>query len=73
MTREVSQSTDEYANRCANVNARTHIDPLLGEVSELLHRMESCRSLDPFQWMARDAIEKLRQYEMKASNAHVTR
>ncbi|WP_261524142.1 hypothetical protein [Burkholderia multivorans] len=40
-----------------------HIDPSIGEVFELLHRMESCRTLDPFQWMAREAIQKLRDYE----------
>ncbi|WP_156884057.1 hypothetical protein [Paraburkholderia sp. SOS3] len=42
-----------------------HADPLLGEVFELLHRMELCRSLEPFQWMASDALKKLRAYEVK--------
>lgn len=40
-----------------------HPDPLLAEVFELLHRMESCTTRDPFVWMARDAIRKLREYE----------
>jgi len=39
-----------------------HTHPLLGEVFELLHRMELCQS-EPFVWMARDAIKKLRKYE----------
>lgn len=39
-----------------------HVHPLLGEVFELLHRMELCQS-EPFAWMARDAIRKLQQYE----------
>lgn len=42
-----------------------HIDPLLGEISELLHRMELCRTREPFQWMASDALRKLQQYEEK--------
>ncbi|WP_257835254.1 hypothetical protein [Burkholderia glumae] len=48
-----------------------HTDPLLAEVSELLHRMASCRTLDPFQWMARDAIEKLRQYESMVRDQNI--
>lgn len=40
-----------------------HIDPLLGEVFELLHRMADCKTLAPFQWMAGNAIDKLRKYE----------
>ena len=40
-----------------------HIDPYISEVFELLHRMESCRTLDAFQWMAREAIQKLRAHE----------
>lgn len=39
-----------------------HVDPLIAEVFELLHRMELCNS-EPFAWMARDAINKLRKYE----------
>jgi len=39
-----------------------HIDPLLSEVFELLHRMELCQN-EPFVWMARDAIRKLQKYE----------
>lgn len=42
-----------------------HSDPLLAEVFELLHRMELCQTKEPFQWMARDAIRKLREYEAK--------
>jgi hypothetical protein len=40
-----------------------HIDPLLDEVFELLHRMAMCRTRETFQWMAGNAIDKLRQYE----------
>jgi hypothetical protein len=39
-------------------------DPTLAEVMELLHRMALCQSTEPFTWMARDAIEKLRAYVM---------
>lgn len=42
-----------------------HIDPLLGEISELLRRMELCRTREPFRWMASDALRKLQQYEDK--------
>lgn len=49
-----------------------HTDPLLGEVFELLHRMELCQTRSPFQWMASDALRKLQQYEAKISNGHVT-
>lgn len=42
-----------------------HTDPLLAEVSELLHRMQMCKTLAPFQWMASDAIRKLQAYEKK--------
>jgi hypothetical protein len=47
------------------VNVRTpiHIDPLLGEVFELLYRMQECQTRAPFTWMASDAIQKLRTYE----------
>ncbi|UQN68288.1 hypothetical protein L0Z11_11385 [Burkholderia multivorans] len=48
-----------------------HIDPYISEVFELLHRMESCRTLDPFQWMAREAIEKLRQYESRVRDQDI--
>ena len=40
-----------------------HIDPLLAEVFELLHRMAMCQTLAPFQWMAGNAIDKLQKYE----------
>lgn len=40
-----------------------HENPMLAEVFELLHRMELCQTREPFQWMARDAIRKLEQYE----------
>lgn len=42
-----------------------HSDPKLAEVFELLHRMELCQS-EPFVWMAREAINKLQQYEVQA-------
>lgn len=42
-----------------------HADPLLADVSELLHRMSMCQTLAPFQWMAGDAIQKLQAYETK--------
>jgi hypothetical protein len=47
------------------VNVRTpiHIDPLIGEVFELLYRMQECKTREPFVWMASDAIRKLGQYE----------
>ncbi|MCB4347302.1 hypothetical protein LA345_25805 [Burkholderia vietnamiensis] len=48
-----------------------HIDPSIGEVFELLHRMASCRTLDPFQWMAREAIAKLQQYESKVRDQDI--
>ncbi|WP_258179229.1 hypothetical protein, partial [Burkholderia multivorans] len=31
------------------------------------YRMASCRTLDPFQWMAREAIQKLRDYENRVA------
>lgn len=46
-----------------NAPESVHIDPLLAEVFELLHRMELCQTREPFQWMARDAIRKLERYE----------
>ncbi|MGA7781118.1 MAG: hypothetical protein WCA85_25890 [Paraburkholderia sp.] len=49
-----------------------HIDPLLGEVSELLHRMELCQEDTPATRMAGEALRKLKQYEAKISNARVT-
>lgn len=49
-----------------------HIDPLLGEISELLHRMELCRTREPFQWMASDALRKLQQYEEKITKQQVS-
>jgi hypothetical protein len=48
-----------------------HVDPSIGEVFELLHRMESCRTLEPFQWMAREAIQKLRDYERRIAASNV--
>ena len=48
-----------------SVHETLHADPLLAEVSELLHRMELCQTLAPFQWMASDAIRKLQAYEKK--------
>lgn len=53
-----------------NTPTPLHIDPLLAEVFELLCRMELCQSREPFQWMARDAINKLRQYEMQQKATH---
>jgi hypothetical protein len=49
------------------VNVRTpiHIDPLIADVFELLHRMELCQTREPFQWMASDAIRKLQKYELQ--------
>lgn len=46
-----------------NVRTPIHEDPLLADVFELLHRMELCRTREPFQWMASDAIRKLQKYE----------
>lgn len=40
-----------------------HIDPLLGEISELLHRMAESKTAEPQRWMAADALRKLQQYE----------
>lgn len=39
-----------------------HIDPLLGEVFELLHRMTTSKD-KVLKWHAWDAIKKLQQYE----------
>jgi hypothetical protein len=40
-----------------------HINPLLGEVFELLHRMSICREDTPATRMAGEALRKLRAYE----------
>ncbi|MDN8081193.1 hypothetical protein QZN30_17660 [Burkholderia multivorans] len=40
-----------------------HIDPLLGDVFELLHRMTVCREDTPATRYAGEALKKLRQYE----------
>jgi hypothetical protein len=40
-------------------------DPLLAEVSELLHRICMAESLGVAQWYAGDAIGKLREYAAK--------
>lgn len=50
-----------------------HSDPLLAEVFELLHRMELCVSREPFQWMARDAIRKLTEYEKQRDEKTLAR
>lgn len=42
--------------------APIHIDPLLGEVFELLHRMTKSQD-EALGWLAWDAIAKLRKYE----------
>lgn len=42
--------------------APIHIDPLLGEVFELLHRMTTSKD-EALKWHAWDAIAKLRKYE----------
>lgn len=39
-----------------------HVDPLLGEISELLHRMTTSKD-EALGWLAWDAIRKLREYE----------
>jgi hypothetical protein len=39
-----------------------HIDPLLGEVFELLHRMTKSQD-QALGWYAWDAIKKLQKYE----------
>ncbi|MFM0630742.1 hypothetical protein [Paraburkholderia xenovorans] len=46
-------------------------DPDLAEVMELLHRMAACYSAVPVQWMAGDAIKKLRAYAAKQSKGGV--
>lgn len=46
-------------------------DPDLAEVMELLHRMAACYSAVPVQWMASDAIKKLRAYAAKQSKGGV--
>jgi hypothetical protein len=51
-----------------NVSFPIHHDPLLAEISELLHRMELCQTNAPIQWMASDALRKLQAYEKKVSN-----
>ena len=42
--------------------APIHIDPLLGEVFELLHRMTTSKD-EVLAWHAWDAIKKLQQFE----------
>ena len=44
--------------------APIHIDPLLGEVFELLHRMTTSTD-QGLAWHAWHAIKKLQQYEEK--------
>jgi hypothetical protein len=55
-----------------NVTPSLHSHPILDDVFELLHRMELCQTGAAFQWMARDALQKLRQYEAEIRNADVT-
>jgi hypothetical protein len=47
------------------MNAREpiHIDPLLAEVFELLHRMTVCQEDTPATQYAGEALRKLQQYE----------
>ncbi len=39
-----------------------HLDPMLDEISEILHRITTSKD-EVAAWHARSAIEKLRQYE----------
>lgn len=52
-----------YEGWTVNTQEVVHSNPLLADVFELLHRMEVCKTLEPFQWMARDAIRRLEVYE----------
>lgn len=49
-----------------------HIDPLLAEVFELLHRMTVCQEDTPATRYAAEALRKLQQYETKVRNVNVT-
>ena len=44
-------------------------DPLLAEVSEMLHRICMVRSLETAQWIAGDAIGVLRKYVEQVSGS----
>lgn len=47
---------------CMNAPESVHIDPLLAEVFELLHRMTKSQD-QALGWYAWDAIRKLERYE----------
>ena len=55
-----------------NANTQLHIDPLLGEVFELLHRMTKSRD-EALSWHAWDAIKKLQKYEEKVRQEQATK
>jgi hypothetical protein len=71
----LSPSELAIANRLRHINAASAAlpihDPDLAEVMELLHRMAACHSAVPVQWMAGDAIKKLRAYMAKQSKGGV--
>jgi hypothetical protein len=46
-----------------------HVDPLLGEVSELLHRMELCHEDTPATRMAAEALRKYSSTKQKSVTA----
>lgn len=48
-----------------NSRQSIHVDPLLAEVFELLHRMTVCREDTPATRMAGEALRKLAKYEEK--------
>ena len=47
-----------------NASNPIHLHPLLGEISELLHRMTKSKD-EALAWHAWDVIAKLRKYEEK--------
>ncbi|MGB8422216.1 hypothetical protein [Paraburkholderia sp.] len=69
---ELSPSEKAIAERAAQLRSSRDLfpikDPNLAEVMELLHRMAACHDAVPVQWMAGDAITKLRVYVRKLEN-----
>lgn len=52
----------ESGVKMAAVVDSIHLDPMLDEISEILHRITTSKD-EVAAWHARSAIEKLRQYE----------
>ncbi|CAJ2717894.1 hypothetical protein [Burkholderia pseudomallei] len=54
-----------------NAPAPLHIDPVLDEVFELLHRMTICNEDTPATRYAGEALRKLRKYEDRVRSAQL--